>query len=56
MARIVNGYKHNMVSLQETTATAQQLKKGSALLLSDTPHPIEQVNINMLAEKIIPFS
>lgn len=49
------GDKDNMVSLEETTSTAQQLKNGSALVLSNTPHPIEQININMLAEKILSF-
>jgi len=49
------GDKDNMVSLEETTSTAQQLKNGSSLILSNTPHPIEQVNINMLAEKIFSF-
>lgn len=49
------GEKDNMVSLEETTSTAQQLKNGSALVLSNTPHPIEQVNIKMLAEKILSF-
>lgn len=49
------GDKDNMVSLEEATSTAQQLKNGTALVLSDTPHPIEQVNINILAEKILSF-
>jgi pimeloyl-ACP methyl ester carboxylesterase len=54
-ALLLIGEKDNMVSLEETVAAAQLLEKGSALVLSDTPHPIEQVNIKMLAEKIVSF-
>lgn len=49
------GDKDQMVSYEETTATAQQLQKGSVEILSDTVHPIEQVNITMLSEKILSF-
>ncbi len=49
------GEKDTMVSPEETFATAQSLEEGSSLVLSDTPHPIEQVNTIMLAEKILSF-
>lgn len=49
------GDKDNMVSLEETTATAQQLQKGSLEILSNTAHPIEQVDITMLSGKILSF-
>jgi len=49
------GEKDNMVSPEETTATAQQLQKGSVQILTNTAHPIEQVDINMLSEKILSF-
>lgn len=49
------GDKDNMVSLKETTDTAQQLQKGSVEILSNTAHPVEQIDIKMLSGKILSF-
>lgn len=49
------GEKDNMVSLEETTLTAQQLPKGSIQVLPNTVHTIEQVSMNVLSEKLLRF-
>lgn len=49
------GEKDNMVSLEETTLTAEQLPKGSLQVLPDTVHSIEQVSMNVLSEKLLSF-
>jgi pimeloyl-ACP methyl ester carboxylesterase len=49
------GEKDNMVSLEETTLTAQQLPKGSIQVLPNTVHAIEQVSMTVLSEKLLSF-
>lgn len=49
------GEKDNMVSLQETQSTHEQLSNSSMAVLADTAHPIEQINAAYLAEKLLPF-
>ncbi len=49
------GEKDNMVSLQETQSTHEQLSNSSLVVLADTPHPIEQVNAAYLSEKLLTF-
>ncbi len=49
------GDKDKMVSVAETLHVNQLLKKSQLLLLAETPHPIEKVNTELLAEKIIKF-
>ena len=47
--------KDNMVALEETTAFYKQLKNGSMFMLPNTKHPIETVNVNLLASIISDF-
>lgn len=49
------GEKDNMVSLEETSAIATCLPNAELKILSDTRHPIEQVNTSILAEQLIRF-
>ena len=49
------GEKDNMVSQEETATVAQQVEKGAVLVLPDTHHPIEQVDVKLLAEKLLFF-
>lgn len=49
------GEKDNMVSLQETQSTHEQLSNSSLAVLADTLHPIEQVNAAYLAKKLLLF-
>lgn len=44
--------KDNMVSLEETTTVYKQLKNGAMYMLPNTKHPIETVNISLLAKII----
>lgn len=46
------GSQDNMVSLEESEATANLLPKGRLLLLSEFKHPIEQANFITLADAI----
>lgn len=48
--------KDTMVSLDETTAIYRQLKNGSMYMLPHTKHPIETINVNLLAELIAGFN
>lgn len=48
--------KDNMVTLHETTAVYKQLKNGSMYMLSNTKHPIETVNVKLLANIISEFN
>lgn len=45
----------NMVSLEETTAVYKQLKNGAMYMLPNTNHPIESVNVGLLARIIQGF-
>lgn len=47
------GDRDNMVSIEETADVYRKLKNGSLLILPDTPHPIEKINIDKLANEII---
>lgn len=42
------GAKDTMVSMDETLVIDRLLNKGSSLFLPDTPHPIEQMNVELL--------
>lgn len=48
--------KDNMVSLDETTAIYRQLKHGYMYMLPNTKHPVETVNVKLLAELIAGFN
>ncbi|MEO8664391.1 MAG: alpha/beta fold hydrolase [Ignavibacteria bacterium] len=49
------GDRDNMVSIEETTDAYRKLKNGSLLVLPDTPHPIEKISSQRLADEIISF-
>lgn len=46
------GDNDNMVTLGETKDVCQHLKNGQLIILPDTLHPIEKVDVGKLAEKI----
>ena len=54
-ALLLLGDKDKMVTREETVAVAKALPKGRFQLLVDTPHPVEQVNVEMLAILIKDF-
>lgn len=49
------GDKDKMVSLEETIAAFRQLPKGQLMVLPDTQHPFERVNIKLLAKMMTRF-
>ena len=44
-----------MVSMNETVAVYKALLKGSLIVLPDTPHPFESVDLNRLVFEIKQF-
>lgn len=52
---IMLGDKDKMVSREETEAVAKALLNAELKILTDTPHPIEQVNTITLAELLTSF-
>lgn len=46
------GDRDNMVSIEETTDVYRKLKNGRLLVLPDTPHPVEKINLERLASEI----
>jgi hypothetical protein len=48
--------KDTMVSLDETLAVYKQLKNGAMYILPNTKHPIESVNVSLLAKIISDFN
>ena len=46
------GDRDNMVSIEETVDVYRKLKKGSLLILPDTHHPIEKINVYRLANEV----
>jgi len=52
---ILLGEKDNMVSLEESQNAAASLLRSRCEILPNTPHPIEQVDLKLLAEKIRTF-
>jgi len=53
--RIIVGDRDNTVSVEEATATANLLASGGMTVLQDTPHPIEQVSVVVLAPVLAEF-
>ncbi len=51
-AKISVGDNDNMVTLDETKEVAQNLQNSELLILQDTLHPIEKVNVINLSEEI----
>lgn len=54
-AKISVGDNDNMVTLDETKEVAQNLKNSKLLIMQDTFHPIEKVNLINLSEEIKTF-
>lgn len=46
------GDRDNMVSIEETVDVYRKLKNASLLVLPDTPHPIEKINIERLVNEM----
>ena len=53
--RVMLGDRDRMVTLAETVEVYQRLTKGSLAVLPQTPHPIEQVNVERLVYEIRAF-
>ena len=51
-AMVAVGDRDKMVSLEETIAAYRAIPKAKLLIIPGTPHPIEQVNIGILADEI----
>jgi pimeloyl-ACP methyl ester carboxylesterase len=49
------GDRDKMVTLDETTGVYKKLKNGRLLVLPNTPHPLEQVNLERLEYEIRDF-
>ena len=49
------GDKDKMITLEETVAVYKQLPNAQFEVLTNTPHPIEQVDVNMLALNCLKF-
>jgi len=53
--RVIVGDQDTTVSVDESTTVARILGAGSLTVLPDTPHPIEQVNVDVLAPVLVEF-
>ncbi|MEO8210994.1 MAG: alpha/beta fold hydrolase [bacterium] len=49
------GDRDNMVTIEETIDVYKKLKNGRLLVLPDTPHPIEKINLERLVNEIKMF-
>ena len=54
-ARIIVGERDNTVSVEEGSAAAALLASGSLTVLANTPHPVEQVSVDVLAPILVDF-
>jgi pimeloyl-ACP methyl ester carboxylesterase len=50
--RFMVGDRDSVVTIDETTAAAASVPKGECVILPDTPHPFEQVNVELVASLI----
>jgi len=50
--RFIVGDRDKVVSIDETTAAASSVPKGECVILPDTPHAFEQVNVELVASLI----
>jgi pimeloyl-ACP methyl ester carboxylesterase len=53
--RICLGDADNMVSREESQAVAEALANGEFVLLGNTPHPLEKVDVGVLAQAAVEF-
>lgn len=49
------GDRDNLVIIEESVFSFRLLKKGQLLVIPDTPHPIHNVNVEVLSREIIRF-
>lgn len=49
------GDDDNMVTLSETKDVCRNLKNGRLIILSDTLHPIEKIDVSNLGKELIHF-
>jgi pimeloyl-ACP methyl ester carboxylesterase len=54
-ARLMVGDRDNVVSVDETLGAARSLASGDAAVLPSTPHPFEQVRVDLLAAMLRDF-
>lgn len=54
-ARIIVGDRDNTVSEEESSSIATLLPSGGVTVLPNTPHPIEQVDVGVLAPVLLEF-
>jgi esterase/lipase len=52
---IMIGDKDQMVTLEETIDVYRNLKDSNLMVLPNTIHPIEKVNLNKLSSELIDF-
>jgi pimeloyl-ACP methyl ester carboxylesterase len=53
--QLMSGDKDRMVSMEETAAAAAMLPLGTAVMLPETKHPFEQVNVPALIKELNAF-
>ena len=53
--RIIVGDQDTTVSVEESTSVARTLAAGSLTVLAGTAHPVEQVNVDVLAPVLVEF-
>jgi pimeloyl-ACP methyl ester carboxylesterase len=53
--RVIVGDQDTTVSVEESTTIARTLAAGSLTVLPDTPHPVEQVKVDVLARVLVEF-
>ena len=54
-ARLMVGDRDTVVSVDETARAAQALSHGQLVVLPDTPHPFEQVDVRLVADHLQEF-
>jgi pimeloyl-ACP methyl ester carboxylesterase len=53
--RVIVGDRDNTVSVDESGNVATQLASGTLAVLEDTPHPLEQVPVDILSQALQDF-
>lgn len=53
--RFMVGDRDALVSVEETEAAANQTPKGELVVLPNTPHPIEQIDVELVAGMVTGF-
>jgi len=53
--RLMLGDRDNLVTYDETDYAARNIERGELVVLPDTPHPFEQVRVELIAAMIRDF-